>query len=154
MECEKPKSQQGARTSKSSERKLRQSSQDDDVYLTPKNMLENSIRKNALGQVIPRKSQEMKPNDGVTDENGYTLARTESWEHEVKISFKRKTMPGNEEPMPLEEKIDQLRRQSGFLEKNSKYRCRKSIVVTGFIIVLIVVIGALVGLILLKPTSE
>ena len=154
MEFDNSNTRQSNKNSEQNENINRKSSQDEDVYLTPKCMLKNSTRKNALGQVIPVKQTESKSIEN-TDENGYTLARTESCKEPViKISLKRKTTTKDTESLEVKKNPSKNRRKTGFLARVTKWRCRKSIIVSGFILILIVVIGALCGLVLYKDNGN
>ena len=154
MESENSNSRQSTKKFEQIENKNRKSSQDEDVYLTPKCMLKNSTRKNALGQVIPVKQNESKSKEN-TDENGYTLARTESCKEPViKISLRRKTTIKDAESLEVKNNPSKTRRKTGFLASVTKWRCRKSIIVSGFILILIIVIGALCGLVLYKDNGN
>lgn len=139
------------------ESSVRKSSQDEDVYLTPQNMLDMSIRKNALGQVIPRKAKNLKSKDWEIDENGYTLARTESWEEEIKTKSKYHNNSRNIEHLtPRRTTVDKQRKRRNccILQSFTTWRCRKSIIVTGFILILILAIGILSGLILYRENGR
>ena len=154
MESGDSNTRQSSKNSEQNENINRKSSQDEDVYLTPKCMLKNSTRKNALGQVIPQKQNESKSNEK-TDENGYTLARAESCrEPVIKISLRRKTTIKDIESLEVKKNPSKTRRNTGFLANVTKWRCRQSIIVSGFILILIVVIGALCGLVLYKDNGN
>ena len=154
MEFDNSNNRQSGKNSEQNENINRKSSQDEDVYLTPKCMLKNSTRKNALGQVIPHRQKESKSKEK-NDENGYTLARTESCKEPViKISLRRKTTIKDTESLEVKNNPSKTRRKSGFLASVTKWRCRKSIIVSGFILILIVVIGALCGLVLYKDDGN
>ena len=154
MEFDDSNSRQSTENSEKNEHINRKSSQDEDVYLTPKCMLKNSTRKNALGQVIPQRQNESKSKEN-TDENGYTLARTDSCKEPViKISVRRKTTIKDTEPLEVNNNPSKTRRKTGFLASVTKWRCRKSIIVSGFILILIVIIGALCGLVLYKDNGN
>ena len=91
----------------------------------------------------------------VVYENDYTLARTESCkEPAIKISLKRKTTIKDTGSFEVKNKSSKTRRKTGFLASVTKWRCRKSIIVSGFILILIVVIGALCGLVLYKDNGN
>ena len=110
---------------------VRMSSEDKDVYLTPTLQLEDKVRTNVLGMVVPKKQRPITEDD--TDGDNYTLARIEGHEDEVVQSSK---------PTSYSKKSH---RNRGISEAISQLKCRKSVI--AFIVItciLLVVIGILV----------
>ena len=109
-------------------------SEDEDVYLTPKHLLEGRVRQNVLGQVVPKKQRPILEND--TDGQNYTLARIDSHDAEV-------NQPARIEISNMQDKSDRAISQVPF-----QWRCTKSIAFIGIICILLVVIGVLVFVIM------
>ena len=110
------------------ERPMRMCSEDGEVYLTPQHLLDEKVRTNVLGQVVPKKQIPIFDDENDTDGQNYTLARTESKDGEV--------------TQPSITSNKKRRSNRGICEVISQWKCRKSVVVLiGIILVLFVVIG-------------
>ena len=111
------------------EEPVRMSSVDEEVYLTPKHLLDDKVRQNVLGQVVVKKKVPIMGNENDTDGQNYTLAKIDSLDEEVS------------QPSQVTISNRKSRGNRSICEGISKWKYIKSVAVVGIICILLVAIG-------------
>ena len=122
------------KVNKKSKQNEQQYFQDDEVYLTPKTLLEGSVKRTTLGQVVPNKQ---------SDENNHTTDQVETWNN-VKSKVKSETQRDAKRYNLCEDRKQCRKKRSAFTN-TSAWRCRKSVCVA--ILILFLSLGAVIGLV-------